>query len=165
MNAKKLLWGIEGKVGNENNNIDYYKLLKITTSITMSYVLTVTTYKKDEFKKPNIDIENYVDEDRWDYSNECNEWEGGGLRNNCKPKQNRLLDNDVCNDIIRNDEVANILLSLNRKNTLDSSCNDKEDNNGEGENEGDTNDKFDASINRSARELGNKNSSRRMWCR
>ena len=30
-----------------------------------------------------------------------------------------------------------ILLSLNRKNTLDNSCNDKEDNNGEGENKGD----------------------------
>jgi hypothetical protein len=44
----------------------------------MSYILTVTTYKKGEFKKPTIDIENYVVEDRWDYSNECNEWEGGG---------------------------------------------------------------------------------------
>jgi hypothetical protein len=74
--------------------------------------------KKGEFKMPNIDIENYVEEDRWDYSNECNEWEGGGLRNNYKPKQNRMLDNYVCNDRIRNDEVANILLSLNRKNTL-----------------------------------------------
>jgi hypothetical protein len=31
---------------------------------------------------PNIDIENYVEQDRWDYSNECNEWEWGGLRNN-----------------------------------------------------------------------------------
>ncbi len=43
----------------------------------MSYVLTVMTYKKGEFKKLNIDIENYVEEDRWDYSNECNKWEGG----------------------------------------------------------------------------------------
>jgi hypothetical protein len=25
----------------------------------------------------NIDIENYVEEDWWDYSNECSEWEGG----------------------------------------------------------------------------------------
>jgi hypothetical protein len=26
---------------------------------------------------PNIDIENNVEEDRWDYSNEYNKWEGG----------------------------------------------------------------------------------------
>jgi hypothetical protein len=81
----------------------------------------------------------------------------GGLRNNYKPKQNRMLENCVCNDRIRNDEVANILLLLNRKNTLDNSCNDKEDNNGEGENKGDTNDQFDANINMSARELGKGN--------
>jgi hypothetical protein len=79
---------------------------------------------------------------------------GGGLRNYYELKQNRMLDKDVCNDRIRNDEVVNILLSLNRKYTLDSSCNDKEDNNGEGENEGDTNDKFDANVNTSAHELG-----------
>ncbi len=35
------------------------------------------------------------------------------------------------------DEVANILLSLNRKNTSDNSCNDKEDKNSEGKNKGD----------------------------
>ncbi len=45
-----------------------------------------------------------------------------------------MLENYVCNDRIRNDEVANILLSLNRKNTSDNSCNDKEENNSEGEN-------------------------------
>jgi hypothetical protein len=67
-----------------------------------------------------------------------------------------MLDNDVCNDRIRNDEVANILFSLNSKNTMDSSCNEKEDNDGEGENEGDTNDKFDDNINTSARDLGKK---------
>jgi hypothetical protein len=65
-----------------------------------------------------------------------------------------MLDNNVCNDRLRNDEVANILLFLNRKNKLDNSCNDKEDNKGEGENKGDTNDKFDANIYTSARELG-----------
>jgi hypothetical protein len=65
---------------------------------------------------PNIDIENNVEQDRWDYSNEYNEWEGGGIRNNDKPKQNGMLENYVCNDRIRNDEVANILLSFNRKN-------------------------------------------------
>jgi hypothetical protein len=68
-----------------------------------------------------------------------------------------MLDNNVFNDRIRNDEVANILLSLNRKNTLENSCNDKEDNNGEGESEGDTNDQFDANVNMSARELGKEN--------
>ncbi len=59
----------------------------------MSYVLTVTTYKKGEFKMPNIDIDNYVEKDRWDYSNECNKWEGGGLRNNYEPEQNRMVEN------------------------------------------------------------------------
>jgi hypothetical protein len=80
-------------------------------------VLTVMTCKKGEFKKHNIDIDNDLEEDRWDYSNECNKWEEGGLRNNYKPKQNRMLENYVCSDKIENDEVANILLSLNRKNT------------------------------------------------
>jgi hypothetical protein len=74
------------------------------------------TYKKGELKMPDIDIENYEEEDRWDYSNECNKWEGGGLRNNYEPKQNRMLENNVWTDRIRNDEVANILLSLNKKN-------------------------------------------------
>jgi hypothetical protein len=68
-----------------------------------------------------------------------------------------MLDNDVCNDRIRNDELANIFLSLNRKNTSYNSCNDKEDNNGEGENEGDTNDQFNANVNMSAHELGKGN--------
>jgi hypothetical protein len=53
----------------------------------MSYVLTVTTYKKGEFKKPNIDIENYVEEDRWVYSNECNKWEGGGSETIMNPNR------------------------------------------------------------------------------
>ncbi len=106
---------------------------------------------------PNIDIENYVEEDRWDQSNECNKWEGGGLRNNYEPKQNRMLENYVCNYRIRNDEVANILLSLNRKNTSDNSCNDKEDNNSEGENKGDKNDQLEANVNMSAHELGKGN--------
>jgi hypothetical protein len=64
-----------------------------------------------------------------------------------------MLVNCVCNDRIRNDEVANILLSLNRKNTSDNSCNDKEDNNGEGENEGDINDQFDANVYMKVHEL------------
>jgi hypothetical protein len=47
---------------------------------------------------PNIDIENNVEHDRWDYSNEYNKREGGGIRNNDQPKQNRMLENYVCND-------------------------------------------------------------------
>jgi hypothetical protein len=53
--------------------------------------------------------------------------------------------------------VGNILLSLNRKNTLDNSCNDNEDNNGEGENEGDINYQFEANVKMSAHELGKGN--------
>jgi hypothetical protein len=68
-----------------------------------------------------------------------------------------MLENYVCNDRIRNDEVANILLSLNRKNTLDNSCNDNEDNNGEGENEGDINYQFEANVKMSVHELGKGN--------
>jgi hypothetical protein len=107
---------------------------------------------------PKIDIENYVEQDRWDYSNECNEWEGGGgFRNNDGPKQNRMLEKIVCNDRIKNDEVANILLSFNNKNTLDNSCNDKEENNSEGDNKGDKNEQFEANVNMSGRELGEEN--------
>jgi hypothetical protein len=68
-----------------------------------------------------------------------------------------MLENYVCTDRIRNDEVANILLSLNRKNISDNSCNDKEENNSEGENKGDKNYQFEANVNMSARELGKGN--------
>ena len=27
---------------------------------------------------PNIDIENNIEQDRWDYHNKYNEWDGGG---------------------------------------------------------------------------------------
>jgi hypothetical protein len=155
------------------NNIDL--VMASNTQVTQdhnnnNYELCVDSNdisKKGEFKKHNIDIDNDVEEDRWDYSNKWNKWEGGGLRNNYEPKQNRMLENYVCNDRIRNDEVANILLSLNRKTTLDNSCNDKEENNGEGENEGDINYQFEANVKMSARELGKGNVSvaQRMWCR
>ncbi len=36
---------------------------------------------------PNFDIENNVKQDRWDYRNEYNEWEGEGIRNNDKPNR------------------------------------------------------------------------------
>jgi hypothetical protein len=163
LNSKTLIGGIEGNVGNEMNNIDL--VMASNTQVTQdhnnnNYELCVDSNdisKKGELKKHTIDIDNDVEEDRWDNSNECNNWEGGGLRNNYKPKQNRMLENYVWNDRIRNDEVANILLLLNRKNILDNSCNDKEDNNSEGENEGDINYQFEANIKMSARELGKEN--------
>jgi hypothetical protein len=77
------------------------------------------TLKKGALKMPIIDIENYVEQDRWYYSNECNKCEGGVIRNNDKPEQNRMLENYVCNDRIRNGDVANILFSWNIKNTSD----------------------------------------------
>ncbi len=106
---------------------------------------------------PNIDIENYVEKDRWDYSNEYNKWEGGGIRNNDKPKQNRMLENYVCNDRIRNDKVANILLSFNRENKLDNSCDDEDKKNSDGKNKGDQYDRIEANVNRSGHELGEGN--------
>ncbi len=103
-----MLGGIEGNVGNENNNIDL--VMAFNTQVTQdhnnnNYELCVDSNdicKKGEFIKPSIDIDHYVEEDRWDYSNECNKWEGGGIRNNYKPKQNRMLENFVCNDTIKN---------------------------------------------------------------
>ncbi len=163
MNAKNSSEEIEGDVGDVINNIDLVMASNTQESQEHNknnYELCVdsnNTSKKGEFKMPNIDIENYVEEDRWDYSNECNKWKWGGLRNNYEPEHNRMLENYVCNDRIRNDEVANILLSLNRKNTLDNSCNDKEDNNSEGENRGDKNNQLEANINMSAQELGKGN--------
>ncbi len=64
-----------------------------------------------------------------------------------------MLENYVCNDRIRNDEVAKKLLSFNRNNKLDNSCNDEEEQNSEGENKGDKNDQFKANINMSGHEL------------
>jgi hypothetical protein len=92
---------------------------------------------------------------------------GGGIRNNYEPKQKRMLENYVCNDIIRNNEVANILLSLNRKNTLGDASNDNKDKNGEGGNKGDINYQFDADVKTSVHELGKENISvaEKMWCR
>jgi hypothetical protein len=78
----------------------------------MIYVLTVTTLQKGALI---IIIEDNVEQDRLDYSNKYNKWDWGGNRNNNKPKQNRMLENYFCNDRIRNDEVANILLSFNRQ--------------------------------------------------
>ncbi len=45
-----------------------------------------------------------------------------------------MLETYVRNDRIKIDEVADVLLSFSNKNTLDNSCNDKEEINSEGEN-------------------------------
>ncbi len=83
MNSKTLLGGIERGVGNEMNNI--YLVMASNTQVTQdhnnnNYELCIDSNdisKKGEFKKHNIDIDNDVEEDRWDYSNEWNKWEGG----------------------------------------------------------------------------------------
>jgi hypothetical protein len=68
-----------------------------------------------------------------------------------------MLESYVCNDRIRNDEVANILLSFNRKSKLDDSCNGKDKKNCEGENKGSQSDQFEANINMSGHALGKGN--------
>ncbi len=76
MNAKNLLEGIEGNVGGVINNIDLVMASNTQESQehnNNNYELCVASNdmsKKGEFKMLNIDIENYVEEDRWDYSNE-----------------------------------------------------------------------------------------------
>jgi hypothetical protein len=90
VNSKTLLGGIEGNIVNEMNNIDL--VMASNTQFNQdhnnnNYELCVDSKdisKKGEFKKHNINIDNDVEEDRWDYSDECNKWEGGGLRNNCE---------------------------------------------------------------------------------
>jgi hypothetical protein len=68
-----------------------------------------------------------------------------------------MLENDFCNDRIGKDEVANILLSLNRKNKLDNACNDEEEKSSEGENKGDKDDQVEANVNKSEHEWGEGN--------
>jgi hypothetical protein len=68
-----------------------------------------------------------------------------------------MIENNFCNDIIRKNEVANILLSFNRENKLDDSCNDKKEKSSEGENKCDKDDQFEANINTSEHELGERN--------
>ncbi len=68
-----------------------------------------------------------------------------------------MFENYVCNDRIRNDEVANRLLSFNRKNKLFDLCNDKEEENSDGKNKGDQYDQIEANINKSGHELGEGN--------
>ncbi len=166
MNAKNALEGIEigGNIGDVSNNIDLVKAADTQESQehnNNNYELVCVDNnniaKKGALIMPNIDIKDNIEQDRWDYSNEYNKWEGRGIRNNDKPEQNRMLENYFCIDKIRNDEVANILLLFNRKNKLDDSCNDKEQKNSEGENKGDKYDQLEANLNKSGHELGQGN--------
>jgi hypothetical protein len=163
MTSNTLLGETEVTVGNEINNLDL--MMASHTQVTQDhninkYELCVDSNdisQKGEFEKPSMNNDHYLEEDRLDYSNECNKWEGGEIRNNNEHEKNRMLDNYVCNDIIRNNEVANILLLLNRENTLDNLCNGKKDKKGEGGNKGDIYYQFDAGVKMSARELGKDN--------
>ncbi len=163
INVKNALKGIEGNVGDVHHNIDLVMAANTQESQkhnNNNYELCVDSNniaKKGALIMPNIDIENIIEQDRWDYRNEYNEWEGRGIRNNDKPKQNRMVENYVCNDRIRNDVVANMLLSFNRKKKLDDSCNDEDKKNSDGENKGDQNDQFEANLNKSGHALGEGN--------
>jgi hypothetical protein len=99
MKAKLALEGIEGNVGDVSNNIDLVMAAstqEFQEHNNNNYELCVDSNniaKKGELIMPNIDFENYVEQDRWNYSNKYNEWEGGGIRNNDKPEHNRMLEN------------------------------------------------------------------------
>jgi hypothetical protein len=105
--------------------------------------------KKGAVIIPNIDIEDNVEQERWDYTNKYNKWEGGEFSKDDESKQNRMFENNF--------EVVNILLSFNRKNKLDDSCNDEEEKCYEGENKGDKDDQFEANVNNSGQEWGEGN--------
>jgi hypothetical protein len=163
MNTKHVLEGIEGNGGDVSNNVDLEMAANTQESQehnSNNYELCVDSNdiaKKGELIVPTIDIEDNKEQDRWEDSNKYNKWQGGGIRNNDKPKHNRMVENYFCNDRIRNDEVANILLSFNRKNKFDNSCNDGEEKSSEGENKGDKYDQFEANVNKSGHELGEGN--------
>ena len=86
MNAKNLLEGIEGNYVGDVINNDIDLVIAENTQESQehnnnNYELCVESNniaKKGALKMPKIDIENYVEQDRWDFSNEYNKWEGGG---------------------------------------------------------------------------------------
>jgi hypothetical protein len=84
MKAKTLLEGIEGNVGNVSNNIDLVMAANTQESQECnnnnyeSCVDSNNIARKGALIMPNIDIENNIEQDRWDYSSEYNKWEGGG---------------------------------------------------------------------------------------
>jgi hypothetical protein len=125
MKARNALEGMEGNIGNVSNKIDLVRMdantkrtQKINNNNCPACVDGNDIAKKGAIIMFNIDIEENVVQERWDNSNKCKKWEGGAFSNDDKPKQNRIIENNFCNDRIRKDEVANILLSFNRSNKL-----------------------------------------------
>jgi hypothetical protein len=163
MQLENALEGIEGNLVDISTKID----LVMAANTKGSQEINNNNYEscvdgndlanKGAVIMPNIDIEDNVEQERWDYTNKYNEWEGGEFSKDDKPKQKRMLENNFCNDRIGKDEVANILLSFNRKNKLDNSCNDEEEKSSGGENKGDKDDQFEANVNKIGHEWGEGN--------
>jgi hypothetical protein len=101
---------------------------------------------------PNIDIEDNVEQERWAYTNKYNKWEGGDFSVDKEHDQNRMSAREACIDRIRKNEVANILLSFNRKSKLDDSFKDEEEKSSKGENKDDKDDQFEANVKKSGKE-------------
>ncbi len=167
MNAANALEGIEGNVGDVSNKINQVMAANTKESQEInknnyeSCVDGNNIPEKGAVIMPNID--NNIEQERWDYTNKYNEWEGGEFSKDDKPKQNRMLKNNFCNDRIRKDEVANIPLPFNRKNKLEDSCNDEVEKCSEGENKGDKDDQFEANIIKSGKEWGEGNVGVYVW--
>jgi hypothetical protein len=77
MNAKNSLEGIEGNVRDVLNLIDLVMAANTQESQEHNNNNYEFCVEKGALILPNIDIENNIEQDRWDYSNECNKWEGG----------------------------------------------------------------------------------------
>jgi hypothetical protein len=186
MNAAVALESREGNVGDVSNKIDLVMAAdtneskEINNNDNESCVDGNDITKKGAEIMPNVDIEENVEQERWDYTNEYNKWEEGDFSVDEEHNQNRILATEACIDRIRKDEVANIILSFNRKNKLDNSFNDEEEKSSEGENKGDKDDQFEASVKKCGKEWGEGNLgvyiwkmpaacqqcySRTMWCR
>ena len=96
MNATNALEGIEWNAGDVSNKIDLVMAANTQESQENnnnnyeSCVDSNDIVKKGAFIMRNIDIEDNVEQDRWDHSNKYNTWEGGGFSNNDAPKQNRM---------------------------------------------------------------------------
>jgi hypothetical protein len=88
-----VLEGIEGNVGDVSNNIDLVMAANTQESQEHnnnnyeSCVDSNDIAKKGALIMPNIDIEDNVEQDRWDYSNEYNKWEGGESKTMISPNR------------------------------------------------------------------------------
>jgi hypothetical protein len=101
---------------------------------------------------PNINMEDNLEQERWDYTNKYNKWEGG--ESSRDDESNKIECWRRISVMTELERMANILLSFNRKNKLDGSCNDEKEKSSEGENKGDKDDQFEANINKSGHEWG-----------